>query len=89
MRWGQALKWILAPLALILAARTYFAQEIITLLLFFSVVYALLLLAAVSSLVCMNLIERGMNFLEQRLRPLVARTRQQAATYTFNPGPSR
>jgi hypothetical protein len=82
MRWGAAWKWILTALAVLFVARTYFAQELITLFLFFSVVYALLLLAAVFSLVSMNLIERGIDFLESRLRLLAARTRQQAAMAT-------
>jgi len=75
MRWEQVWRWMLAVLTLILAARMYFVQELIILFLFFSVAFAMLLLVGVFSLVSLNLVDRGMNYLEPRLRALVARAR--------------
>ena len=75
MRWGQVWRWMLAVLTLILAARMYFFQELITLFLFFSVAFAVLLLLGVFSLVSLNLVDRRMNFLEPRLRALATRAR--------------
>jgi len=57
MRWGQVWRWMLAVLTLILAARMYFFQELITLFLFFSVAFAVLLLLGVFSLVSLNLVD--------------------------------
>jgi hypothetical protein len=75
MRWEQIWRWMLAVLALILAARKYFVQELITLFLFFSVAFAMSLLLGVFSLVSLNLVDRGMNFLGPRLRALANRVR--------------
>jgi hypothetical protein len=75
MHWERAWKWIFAVAGLLLASRIYFVQELLTLLLFFSVVFAMLLLVVVFSLVSLSLIERGMDFLEPRLYALASRAR--------------
>ena len=75
MYWERAWKWIFAVVGLLLASRIYFVQELLTLLLFFSVAFAMLLLVVVFSLVSLSLIDRGMDFLEPRLYALASRAR--------------
>src|SRR6266850_4630082 len=48
---GRIWRWMLTVLALIHAARTYFIQELLTLLLFFTLAFAMLFLLADFSLV--------------------------------------
>jgi len=70
MHWERTWKWILTVLALILATRMYFVQELLTLFLFFSFAFVVLLLLVGFSLIFLQLIARGMDFLEPRLRAL-------------------
>jgi len=70
MHWEPTWKWILTVLALILATRMYFVQELLTLFLFFSFAFVVLLLLVGFSLIFLQLIARGMDFLEPRLRAL-------------------
>ena len=70
MHWEPTWKWILTVLALILATRMYFVQELLTLFLFFSFAFVVLLLLVGFSLIFLQLIDRGMDFLEPRLRAL-------------------
>ncbi|MGB7847726.1 MAG: hypothetical protein WBL63_19095 [Candidatus Acidiferrum sp.] len=70
MHWERTWKWILTVLVLILAARMYFVQELLTLFLFFSFAFVVLLLLVGFSLIFLQLIDRGMDFLEPRLRAL-------------------
>jgi hypothetical protein len=70
MHWERTWKWILTVLALILATRMYFVQELLTLFLFFSFAFVVLLLLVGFSLIFLQLIDRGMDFLEPRLRAL-------------------
>jgi hypothetical protein len=70
MHWERTWKWILRVLALILATRMYFVQELLTLFLFFSFAFAVLVLLAGFSLILLRLVDRGMDFLEPRLRAL-------------------
>lgn len=70
MHWERTWKWILIVLALILATRMYFVQELLTLFLFFSFAFVVLLLLVGFSLIFLQLIDRGMDFLEPRLRAL-------------------
>jgi hypothetical protein len=51
MHWERTWKWILRVLALILATRMYFVQELLTLFLFFSFAFAVLVLLAGFSLI--------------------------------------
>jgi len=60
-----------AGLALILAARLYFVQELLALLVMSSSVSAMLLLLVALPLVSLDLIDREMDFLKPRLRALV------------------
>jgi len=75
MHWERTWKWILGVLALILATRMYIVQELLTLLLFFTVAFVVLLLLVGFSLILLGLIERGMDFLEPRLRALATSAR--------------
>ena len=70
MHWERTWKWILTVFALILATRLYFVQELLTLFLFFSFAFVVLLLLVGFSLIFLQLIDRGMDFLEPRLRAL-------------------
>jgi hypothetical protein len=75
MHWERTWKWILTVLALILATRLYFVQELLTLFLFFTFAFVVLLSLVGFSLILLGLIERGMDFLEPRLRALAASAR--------------
>ena len=75
MHWERAWKWIFAVAGLLLASRIYFVQELLTLLLFFSFAFAVLVLLAGFSLILLRLVDRGMDFLEPRLRALAAGVR--------------
>lgn len=68
MHWERTWKWILPVSAMILATRMYFVQELLTLFLFFAFAFVVLLLLVGFSLILLGLIERGMDFLEPRLR---------------------
>jgi hypothetical protein len=70
MRWGQAWRWILGAVGLFLVSRIYFVQELLTLLLFFSFAFAMLLSLVLFALVFLTLIDRGMDFLGPSLRTL-------------------
>ena len=70
MHWERNWRWILTVLALVLATRMYFVQELLTLFLFFGFAFAVLLLIVGISRIFLQLIDRGMDFLEPKLRAL-------------------
>jgi hypothetical protein len=72
MRWGPAWRWIFAFAGLFLVSRVYFVQELLTLLLFFSFAFAALSSLVFVALAFLTMIDRGMDFLEPRLRTLAA-----------------
>jgi hypothetical protein len=74
MHWVRPWRWILAAVGLFVVSRVYFVQELLTLLLFFSFAFAMLLSLFLFALVFLALIDRGMDFLEPRLRTLVIRS---------------
>jgi hypothetical protein len=71
MHWVRPWRWILGAVGLFVVSRVYFVQELLTLLLFFSFAFAMLLSLVLFALVFLALIDRGMDFLEPRLRTLV------------------
>lgn len=75
MHWERNWRWILTVLALVLATRMYFVQELLTLLLFLGFAFGVLLLLVGFSLILLRLIGRGMDFLEPRLRALATSAR--------------
>jgi len=75
MHWERTWKWILPVSALILATRMHFVQELLTLFLFFAFAFVVLLLLVGFSLIFLGLVERGMDFIEPRLRALATSAR--------------
>src|SRR6266513_613373 len=75
MKWSTAWKWMLGLLAAILAAQAYVFQSIFSIVLFLAVFCAILFSLALFSVASLEVIRRGLDFLEPCVRTAVDRTR--------------